>query len=221
VKPGLVPDSGAERIDGHFEFIGAAVPGEHAPGSDVEQLNHAINGSRLVVRELESKRVELTKDQRLTPVGQREKLGEFALQESLQRLRKLRSLVGPRVTRFNERIAALKPFPPRQRDDLVGELRDRELRDFVRSLPPEERRKAVREGSEELKRAVLAAPAELSGLRSDMYAALHGEAIEAAHGDALDELRALDEATRRATSALDRAEAAVRRASGLRSSEGS
>jgi hypothetical protein len=106
-----------------------------------------------------AKRRELESDQSLSDIGRRERESEFA--KSL--IPNLVELTKP-LRRAKADAAAARAkikLPEIDKTDLVGELRRREIRDYVRGLPLGERMKAVDSLDGDQLVAILDAPAML------------------------------------------------------------
>ena len=111
---------------------------------------------------VKSKAAEIRGDARLSDTAKRDDVRSMAMGNPLAHLKQLHS----QVSGMAADVANLKKsFAPKQPDraDLFGELQRRELRDHVRSLPPEARLRAVMEDPA-LMEAVLLGHASLSGL---------------------------------------------------------
>jgi hypothetical protein len=92
----------------------------------------------------------------------------------------------------------------REPGDLAGEMRDQEIRAWVRSLPHEKR--DTLEHSVQIASAIARAPAELSGVSPSVHEHLRSKIIEAERPDDIANWRSADEALRIADEALNEVE---------------
>jgi len=152
-------------------------------------------------------------DERLTAKGKAEKLS-VAVQE-FETLRQ-RFQAGPVVDRLpqvQERLRALRGGKSRDPGDVAGAMFDRELRDWFRSLGPDERVKAIGQMTRgelpEVAGAVLRAPDALTGLRPDLRSQLEEIAVAPENVAEVSDLREEFEAIRLAESAWDKARAEI------------
>ncbi|QBR72162.1 hypothetical protein CU048_13775 [Beijerinckiaceae bacterium] len=109
----------------------------------------------------------------------------------------------------NRKDALRPPTPPR--DDLVGELQRREIRDHIKGLPIGERLVFALEHP----LAVLAMPAALSGLPEDQYQRVRDAFIAEKFGPEIAEIEVLDSDLEIVGAAYDLALGTLRDASGL------
>lgn len=151
--------------------------------------------------------------------------------------------VGPIVKELNAGMASLAETAPRmlsavqplKEGDMVGELRDQELRAFMRSASQSERQKIVmamnRGEHEELTAAVMRGPAIVSGLNSETVDSLNRAGIATSYRASINELHNLlmvrDDVIRTALSGIQslghidaNAQAAGIRANAWRSDDG-
>lgn len=100
---------------------------------------------------------EVKGDKRFTDQHKREQIAAEALR-TYQRLRDIEREKLPAVQKLASAARAnLRPIPPRAKDDLVGQLREMEVRSFVRSLPAEERQNFLMRGLLERNETVISA----------------------------------------------------------------
>ena len=170
---------------------------------EFEQLELGWRGGVGMLTDLAAKDAELARDPRLSDLGRQEARKDFALRDLIPRGRKLRGTLEGSRRKLEELKGRLRPFPARKPDDLAGALLDWEIRSLGRSLPAEDRWKFVHDGGPEVKRAVLSAPCELSGLSVESYRALFEAAIGEQHADLVEEIDRLQQAHDAAQKALD------------------
>lgn len=100
------------------------------------------------------------------------------------------------------------------------EGRKQEVRQWLRSLDDNARRRAVLESKDALiLEAVVGAPGYLSGLTDDVWQHVTNAAVEAAHGEHLKQIDVLESAFTEASAAMQIATDELRRASGLDANE--
>lgn len=140
-------------------------------------------------------------DRNLTPTGARSKMAETIRTKTLAEFAQASRPVRKALSHTEAQRAGLT-LPPVDRTDQVGEMRRKEIRDFLRSLPPQARR--VR--AEDLARhpegqaAIFDAPDYLSGLddaslgmpESRTFERMKSAAIHQIHGSRLAELDGIE-----------------------------
>jgi hypothetical protein len=155
-----------------------------------------------------SKVQELKSDKRFTAAGHAERIREAA-QPPLTYLGELRKQLKAEREDLAQRRAHFE-LPAPDKDDVWSELRAQEARAFLRSLPIGERI-ALAATDPTMATAALHAPAALSGLNEDGMARAKAFLEQHLFGPELATLAAEDEILANADSALEVAEAALRR----------
>jgi hypothetical protein len=108
---------------------------------------------------------------------------------------------------------------PPDKTDLVGELRRREIRDWLRGLPVEKRRNFIARNLDHLEPevalAIVSAPAELSGALEADRKVLVDRALQAQHGAAINEVLELERGIEIAEHAVSAVRAEIARDVGV------
>jgi hypothetical protein len=166
---------------------------EAAPGSTLSKLeSRAYLAALDAVDQLEARRAEAKASGRFTDNGIADDARQFALSKLVPALHRGRQEVAAGKKEAAERRAKLTLRPP-DPTDVVGALRRREIRDWLRGLPVEERRNYIARNLDRLEPevalAIQEAPAELSGVLAADRNVLLDRALRQVRG-----LRALEDA---------------------------
>ena len=156
-------------------------------------------------------------DADLSAEGRAKKAKQEALGHPLGHLKQLHS----RVTAMQADTANLRKSlapPPPDRADTYGELERRELRDFVRSLPPAERLRVVM-GDPVITEAVLLGHAQLSGLSPEQLSTVKDSYVQRVHGERLAGIERREATVAVVKDALATATGEFRREAGLTEAE--
>jgi hypothetical protein len=165
---------------------------------------------------IEAKRVEINNDKRLSNEGKIEALRAEHARAWKPRIAQFRAAIERADTRGLEIRGTLKTTTPLDPTDAVGAAMHSEMRAFVRSLPAVDRARAVLQSeSDELRRAVCLAPAELSGLTVESLGRIKNSVVRELNPAELVELEQLAAAMRAALRAVDAVEAAAYRVANL------
>jgi hypothetical protein len=189
------------------------VPSDEPTGSELGQLRVRCEAAHGLIVDAERIWKEIEANERLSETGKAEEYRDRVLRELLPRGRKLAEPLAVYEARVRETKAQMRAVPDRKPDDLAGVLDDQERRRHLFGAEPEERRRLLKDPA--FLHAALRGPAALSGMNQMAWDAAHREALEAQHGEALEEVELLKAATVAARDALDRAKAALLRSCGL------
>lgn len=190
----------------HFIFDGPE-------GSPVARLRAAYIDGLAIVDELLKKRDEVTATRRFTPLGVSEALGEHALTDSIPKLRRARAAVDKIKAELTDRASKLTLTAPNDQQRKEHE----EIRSVMRGMSPQQRDAFVRENlmNPSVAAAIAGAIPALSGVSSMMHQTIIAEQLEREHGEALGELRDLDEVVRVAETAVGKAREELRETIGV------
>ena len=175
----------AERIPQEFEFRTLA-----------ESAFSAVDAFRGKIRDIKS-------NKKLSDQGHLDEIRSAALAGPLTYFKALRQQIGSERKALAERRSHFEL--PRPTDDPIIEMRQREYRDWLRSLQPGERVKYAC-SIPEVAAAVVNSPAELSGLLGDSHERAKMFLLEHLHGDELAVLRQETEIVETVGTAIDIAE---------------
>jgi hypothetical protein len=153
-------------------------------------------------------------DQRLSEAGKAADIRAMALGNPREHLRQIRSRAAAmRADAQNARLA-MQPKAP-DRNDLAGEARRREMRDYLRSLPAEQRLRVAME-SAEMTEAVIDAPhPALSGLSAEHLDLVRDGHMEKTFGPQLREIEQREKVIEVVNSAIEVATSQFRKETGL------
>ena len=179
---------------------GATIPlwtSEPAPGTTLEKLQNSYLSSLDAVDKLEAHREEAAKSGQFTEAGLVESAKKFAL-----------SQLAPALHRSRQEIQAARKealvlrngltLQPPDKTDVVGAMRRQEIRAWLRSLPEQERRSFIASRisslDPEISLAIVEAPPELSGVLTADRQQLVNSALQAQHGDSIEQVVELERA---------------------------
>ena len=218
------------KIEGQFINYGRDLPSDEEIGLPLRRVSEQ---ALAFAKSFQGVREEVEADTKLSPEGKAEKIRDLGASWLVSETYD-ESLPGGGLAAMDVRVAmgkkavakleaALTPFDPPASEDTAAalrtELRDRELREYVRSLPSKERSKhvlrAASEGDEATVRAVLSMPGALSGLTPEVQSFVHRAALERRHPAKLDRLRILSEAVGQAERNVRAASEVVRKLAGV------
>jgi hypothetical protein len=132
-------------------------------------LRKAAEQCLAISQNFANQRDELERDGRLTLAGKREKLKE-AYAGAEPRMRDARGPIDSAAKNLERLRGELKPVPVKQPDP-VTEMRNAEIRAYLRSMPSSLDRSAVILSNPTMRDAALDQPAELSGVPQKDYEA--------------------------------------------------
>lgn len=137
-------------------------------------------------------------DQTLTSMGKQGKLAEFSRGEIARNYADVTRPLRKALGHAKAQKSGMQP-PAIDRTDLVGEARRREVRDYLRSLPLDQRTTAAFNLARDpaCAQAIIDAPAMLTGLmqvhQDQIREAYTEQVVEQAHGPRLREVEAMEE----------------------------
>ena len=162
---------------------------------------------------LKTKIAEIRGDGDLNDAAKVRKIKELALGDPLSHLKQLSSRAAAMSTDLANLRQTMQPKQP-DRADLFGESQRRELRDYVRTLPPAERARLVME-DQAVTEAVLLAHPRLSGLSSEQLEAVKQAYTERNFGPQLAGIEQREKILAEVNSAIEHATNMFRREAGL------
>jgi hypothetical protein len=170
-----------------------------------------------IARGLKEKIDAVRADANLSDLGKSAKIRELATGSPVEHLRQLRERGAKLSADIANERAALKPPAP-DRADIYAELTRRELRDHVRSLPVEQRLRAVME-DDAIGEAILGGHAALSGLSADQIEQVRKGYVERHFGERLAVLEQRQEIADNVNAAIAIASSQFAKESGLSEQE--
>ncbi len=208
VKLGEDPHAGRpnDRIN-LWEF------GQATPGSPMAKLERAYMTALDAVDSIDTFKETLAKSGELTPAGIAAaslKRGLTELAPTLKRSKLAIEAARNEAVKRREQIK-LRPLDP---SDIRAEIRQGEIRSFLRAMPEKERAEFINRQIDniapEIAEAILMAPPELSGVAESQRTVLLDRALEAQHGEAVREIVELERAVEVAERAVEAARDQIR-----------
>ena len=142
----------------------------HTTHSATAALRKAAEACLAIAQNFANQRDELEQDGRLTIEGKREKLKE-AYAGAQPRMRDARGPIDGAKKGLERLRGELKPVPPVGRTDAIAEMRDAEIRTYVRSIESSLDRSALVLSDPATREAALGQPAFMSGIPQKDYEA--------------------------------------------------
>jgi hypothetical protein len=171
-----------------------------------------------IPRTVAEKRAAILSDGRLSDAGKAADIRNMATGAPLQHLRVIRQRAANIAADAKNARLAMQPKAP-DRSDLAGEARRREMRDYLRSLPAEQRLRMAME-SAEMTEAVIDAPhPALSGLSAEHLDLVRDGHMEKTFGPQLRDIEKREEVVEVLNSAVEVASSQFMRESGLGAEE--
>jgi hypothetical protein len=166
----------------------------HTTHSATAALRKAAEACLAIAQNFSNQRDELERDGRLTLAGKREKLKE-AYAGAQPRMRDARGPIDSAAKNLERLRGELKPVPAVGRTDAIAEMRDAEIRSYLRSIASSLDRSALVLSDRATREAALGAPAFMSGIPQKDYeaakSARDAELQEQLNGGKLAEIAAL------------------------------
>jgi hypothetical protein len=192
--------------------------GDGAPGSTIARLRQAYLGALDAVDRVGERKAEALKSGKFTEAGATDHVSEFIFKELSPTFKRGRNVIDKakaeaKALREKIRLEAA------DKGDLVGALQRREMREFLRTMPDKQRNEYVSKRRDNMDPALALAicelPAEFSGVLETDRNDLIDRALQAQHGEAMTQLRELEEAIEIAESAVETGRDEVRTETGL------
>ena len=133
---------------------------------------------------------QLKGDKTLTEKGKQLKVADRVQKQLMSDFAKVSRPGRKAMAHFAAQKASLG-LPPINRSDMVGEMRRREIREYLRTLPEAERAFAARDPA--ISEAVFDGVPGLSGFKPSHFEAMKADRIKELHGPKLEELSALED----------------------------
>jgi len=192
--------------------------GDGKPGSTIERLRHTYHGSLASVDRLEARKIATQKSGKFTPAGVADDVTSFVLGNSVPVFKQGRNAIDAARREVKELRDKIKLQPPNS-GDIVGALRRREMREFLRGMNPKDRNSYISKNREnmdpDMALAIVEMPVEFSGVLESERDQLIDTALRAQHGQAMDELVELERAIEIAESVVETGRDEVRQETGL------
>jgi hypothetical protein len=112
--------------------------GDGKPGSTTEKLRQVYHGALNSVDRIEAHKAEVQKSGKFTATGITDDVTRFVLGEAAPTFRRGRNAIHAAKREAKELRDKIKLQPPNP-GDFVGALRRREMREFLKAMPPKER----------------------------------------------------------------------------------
>jgi hypothetical protein len=144
-----------------------------------------------ISKTLQEKAAAIMADPDLSAPGKAKRVRELAMGAPVEHLRQLRSRAAAMSADITNQRAAMRPPTP-DKTDVYAELQRRELRDHVRSLPTEQRLRAIMQ-DDAISEAILGAHHALSGLSTEQRDQVRKGYTERHFGEQLRQVEARQE----------------------------
>jgi len=171
--------------------------GDGKPGSTVERLRQFYLGSLDSVDRMEAHKADVAKSGKFTAAGVGDEVLKFATSELAPSFHQGRLAIKKAREEAQTLRNKIKLQPP-DKTDVVGALRRREIREFLKAMPDKERNAYVSKNRENMDPdtalAIVEMPAAFSGVLEMDRTQLVDTALRAQHGEAMDELVELERA---------------------------
>jgi hypothetical protein len=192
--------------------------GDGQPNTTKEKLRQVYLGALDAVDRVGARKAEAVKSGKLTSAGVKDDTLQFALVELTPVFKRGRNIID-KAKREAQELRSKVKLQPTDKTDVVGALRRREMREFLRAMPPKERNAYVSKRREnmdpDLALAIVEMPAEYSGVLEMDRNGLVDAALQAQHGEQMQQLVELERAIDVAESAVETGRDEVRQETGL------
>ena len=192
--------------------------GDGKPDSTVEKLRHAYHGALGSVDGIEAHRAEIQKSGKFTSSGIADDMTRHVLSNSTPVFKRGRNAIDAAKREAKELRDKIQLKPP-DKADIVGALRRREIREFLKAMPPKDRNAFVTKNREnmdpDMALAIVEMPAAFSGVLEMDRNQLIDAALQAQHGEAMKDLVQLERAIEITESAVETGRDEARLATGL------
>jgi hypothetical protein len=192
--------------------------GDGQPGSTKEKLRQVYLGALDAVDRVGTRKAEALKSGKFTSAGANDDTLQFALIELTPAFRRGRNIID-KAKREAQELRGKIRLQPTDKTDVVGALRRREVREFLKAMPPKERNAYISKRREnmdpDLALAIVEMPAEFSGVLEMDRNGLVDAALQAQHGEAMQQLVELERAIEVTESAVETGRDEVRQETGL------
>ena len=192
--------------------------GDGEPSSTKEKLRRAYLGALDAVDAVEARKADALKSGKFTPAGAADDALQFALSELVPAFKQGRNTIDAAKREAKSLRDEIRLQSP-DKSDVVGAMRRREMREFLRGMPAKERNAYVSQRREsmdpDLALAIVEMPAEFSGVIESDRNDLLDRALEAQHGENMTQLKKLESAIEIAESAVETGRDEVRLETGL------
>lgn len=179
----------------------------------VQRLEAAYLAGLSAMDRVEARHAANKSDTRFTPDGVRDDLLKFVLSDAVPALHRGRMVIKKARIEVAERRSKLVPEGP-DKTDIAGAFRRMEIRGRLQSMKPDELTNYfARYGSNlpvEIAQAVTELPAEYSGVPQSRHDLLTERALDALYGDAIEEVKEIEQGIAAAESAVEAAREEVR-----------
>jgi hypothetical protein len=141
--------------------------GDPKPGTTAHKLHQAYHAALGAVDRTEARKADTLKSGKFTEAGAKDDVTQFTLSELTPVFRQGRKVVDAAKRQAKELRDKIKLQPP-DKTDIVGALRRREMREFLKAMPDKDRNRYVagqRENMDpDLALAIVEMPAVFSGV---------------------------------------------------------
>jgi hypothetical protein len=183
------------------------------PGSTLAALQAAYLSGLDAMDRTEARHAANKADKRFTEAGVRDDLLKFVLNDAVPPLHRGRTAIKKARAEVAERKSKLKIEGP-AKNDIAAAFRRMEIRTFLRDMKPDQQTQYFAKYSDnlpvEIAQAMIELPAELSGISQSRHGLLTERALNAQFGDAISEIKELEQAIDAAESAVEAARDEVR-----------
>jgi len=192
--------------------------GDGKPGSTTEKLRQVYHGALNSVDRIEAHKAEVQKSGKFTPTGITDDVTRFVLSEAAPTFRRGRNAIHAAKREAKELRDKIK-LQPANPGDIVGALRRREMREFLKAMPIKDRNAYISKNREnmdpDMALAIVEMPAEFSGVLESDRNQLIDSALQAQHGEAMTQLVELERAIEVTESAVEAGRDEARQETGL------
>jgi hypothetical protein len=186
--------------------------------STVKQLEAAYLVGLGAMDRVEARHAANKADSRFTPDGVRDDLRKFVLSDAVPALHQGRTTIAKARAEVAERRSKLKVEGP-DKTDVAAAFRRMEIRTRLNNMKPDELTNYfARYGDNlptEIAQAVTELPAEYSGVPQSRHDLLTERALNAQYGDAISEIKEIEQAIEAAESSVETARDEVRLETGI------
>jgi hypothetical protein len=184
----------------------------------VRRLEASYLGGLSAMDRVEARHAANKADSRFTPDGVRDDLTKFVLSDAVPALHQGRTTIAKARAEVAERRSKLKIEGP-DKTDVAAAFRRMEIRTRLNNMKPDELTAYfARYGDNlptEIAQAVTELPAEYSGVPQSRHDLLTERALNAQHGDAIAEIKEIEQAIEAAESSVEAAREEVRLEAGI------
>jgi hypothetical protein len=191
--------------------------GEGAPGSSKEKLRRAYLDALVAVDKIEAHRAEAMASGKLTPAGVNDDTLKFAASQLAPAFKRGRHVIDAAKAEAKALRAKIQ-LERADKSDVVGFLRRQEMRRHLLEMDDKKRNQFISHNRESLEPdmalAIVEMPAAFSGVLESDRNGLIDTALQAQHGQAMTDLRDLEQAIEIAESAVETGRDEVRQQTG-------